>query len=185
MRGSRLRLYMCPTNWRSAEINETQRLEQESDKLWPNSLCEFNIIWLAPGVHKRAVFCGCCLRPAGSSWCAGRWLFKGRWQSLQTSFNMEATKELSIANATENPKNGSSSTVMVQIEGQPGGIPPCPDSDSYPTIAEFNETLGGWASVLYIVSAVIVVILALQYGFLVGKFNKNVPNQRKVLLKLS
>ena len=57
---------------------------------------------------------------------------------------------------------------------------PCPDPDSYPTIAEFNEVLGTWASVLYVVSAVIVVILALQYGFLVGKFNKNVPNQRKV-----
>ena len=56
----------------------------------------------------------------------------------------------------------------------------CPDPDSYPTIAEFNEVLGTWASVLYVVSAVIVVILALQYGFLVGKFNKNVPNQRKV-----
>ena len=56
----------------------------------------------------------------------------------------------------------------------------CPDADSYPTIAEFNEALGTWASVLYVVSAVIVVILSLQYGFLVGKFNKNVPNQRKV-----
>ena len=56
----------------------------------------------------------------------------------------------------------------------------CPDPDKYPTIAEFNAALGTWASVLYVVSAVIVVILALQYGFLVGKFNKNVPNQRKV-----
>ena len=56
----------------------------------------------------------------------------------------------------------------------------CPDPDTYPTIAEFNAALGTWASVLYVVSAVIVVILALQYGFLVGKFNKNVPNQRKV-----
>ena len=56
----------------------------------------------------------------------------------------------------------------------------CPDPDTYPTIAEFNAALGTWASVLYVVSAVIVVILALQYGFLVGKFNKNVPNHRKV-----
>ena len=56
----------------------------------------------------------------------------------------------------------------------------CPDPDKYPTIAEFNAALGTWASVLYVVSAVIVVVLALQYGFLVGKFNKNVPNQRKV-----
>ena len=97
-----------------------------------------------------------------------------------TSFSMEAAKEIGIVNTKEYTKNGTSTTAMVQLEGRPGGTPQCPDSDSYPTIAEFNETLGGWASALYIVSAVTVVILALQYGFLVGKFNKNVPNQRKV-----
>jgi hypothetical protein len=56
----------------------------------------------------------------------------------------------------------------------------CPPLDTFPTIVEFNAALGVYASVLYVSSAVIVVVLALQYGFLIGKFNKHVPNQRKV-----
>ena len=87
--------------------------------------------------------------------------------------DLTLTKEVGGFNMTGMSENWTSSA-------RPDLHSPCPDPDSYPTIAEFNEALGTWASVLYVVSAVIVVILALQYGFLVGKFNKNVPNQRKV-----
>ena len=59
-------------------------------------------------------------------------------------------------------------------------IEECPPLDEYPTVPEFNEALGGGAVALYVLSAVVIVILALQYGFLCAHFMRHVPDSRKV-----
>ena len=56
----------------------------------------------------------------------------------------------------------------------------CPPNDEYPTIEEFNAALGGGAIALYVLSAIVIVVLSIQYGFLAGHFLRHVPDSRKV-----
>ncbi len=56
----------------------------------------------------------------------------------------------------------------------------CPPNDSYPTIEEFNLALGGGAIALYVLSGIVIVVLAVQYGLLCGHFMRHVPDSRKV-----
>ena len=44
----------------------------------------------------------------------------------------------------------------------------CPDPGVYPTVREFYEAFGGYAIALYIASAVITLILAAEYVYLVS-----------------
>ena len=54
-------------------------------------------------------------------------------------------------------------------------------TDSYPSVEDFNKALGGGAIALYVLSAIVIIILAIQFGFLTGHFLRHVPDERKVL----
>ena len=56
----------------------------------------------------------------------------------------------------------------------------CDDlTDSYPSVQDFNAALGGGAIALYVISAIVIVVLAVQFGFLTGHFLRHVPDERK------
>ena len=52
-------------------------------------------------------------------------------------------------------------------------------TDAYPSVQDFNAALGGGAIALYVISAVVIVALAVQFGFLTGHFLRHVPDERK------
>lgn len=52
-------------------------------------------------------------------------------------------------------------------------------TDSYPSVQDFNDALGGGAIALYVISAIVIVVLAVQFGFLTGHFLRHVPDERK------
>lgn len=56
----------------------------------------------------------------------------------------------------------------------------CPDVGKYPTTAEFYAGLGGYAIALYVSCALVVVVLSLEYIFLVRHFFVCVPSSRRV-----
>ena len=52
-------------------------------------------------------------------------------------------------------------------------------TDAYPSVQDFNAALGGGAIALYVISALVIVALAVQFGFLTGHFLRHVPDERK------
>ena len=52
-------------------------------------------------------------------------------------------------------------------------------TDTYPSVQDFNNALGGGAIALYVISAIVIVVLAVQFGFLTGHFLRHVPDERK------
>lgn len=56
----------------------------------------------------------------------------------------------------------------------------CPPYGTYPTSEQFAKALDVWAITLYVYSAVVVLVLALEYGLLVGHFLAQVPTYRQV-----
>ena len=52
--------------------------------------------------------------------------------------------------------------------------------DEVPTVEQFLHGLGGWAIVLYVCSALTMVIVTMEYVWLIRHFMKNVPATRRV-----
>ena len=61
----------------------------------------------------------------------------------------------------------------------------CADlGDEFPSVEDFNAALGGGAIALYVVCAIVVIILSVQFGFLSRHFLRHVPDSRKVQCSL-
>ena len=56
----------------------------------------------------------------------------------------------------------------------------CPPPKEYPTASEFYNGLGGYAITLYVIAALIVCALLVQFLILVFHFWKHVPGSRRV-----
>ena len=57
----------------------------------------------------------------------------------------------------------------------------CADlGDEFPSVEDFNNALGGGAVALYVVCAIVIIVLAVQFGFLSRHILRHVPDSRKV-----
>ena len=56
----------------------------------------------------------------------------------------------------------------------------CPPSEEYPTTLEFYNGLGGYAIALYVVAALVICALLVQFLILLSHFWKHVPGSRRV-----
>ena len=57
----------------------------------------------------------------------------------------------------------------------------CSDlGDAFPSVEDFNAALGGGAIALYVVCAIVIIILSVQFGYLSRHFLRHVPDSRKV-----
>jgi hypothetical protein len=76
--------------------------------------------------------------------------------------------------------NNQSVQVLDSKANEPSQNDSCPPLGSYPTASEFYEGLGGYAIALYATSGTVILILALEYIFLVKHFFTCVPSSRRV-----